>query len=82
MLEKISDSEKELSEIKFERLKNALVYIKNNLIDFDTKMYLTFDSLIHNNQIDNSIITSTNNIFPRKVIVKSCGYDECTWIKI
>ena len=49
MLEKISDSEKELSEIKFERLKNALVYIKNNLIDFDTKMYLTFDSLIHNN---------------------------------
>ena len=49
MLEKISDSEKELSEIKFERLKNALVYIKNNLIDFDTKMHLTFDSLIHNN---------------------------------
>ena len=38
MLEKISDSEKELSEVKFERLKNALVYIKNNLIESDNKI--------------------------------------------
>ena len=31
--------EKELSDINFERLKNALVNMKNNLIDFDDDKY-------------------------------------------
>ena len=35
MLKEILLSEKGLSDINFERLKNVLVYIKNNLIDSD-----------------------------------------------
>ena len=59
--------EKELNEINFERLKNALVYIKDNLTDSDNKIYLTVDSLIDINM---------NNLFLRKVNVKSCGYNK------
>ena len=68
MLEKILVSEKELSEIKFERFRNGLVYIKSNLVDADNKMYLTVDSLID----INNVITDSNNIFLRKGNVKSC----------
>ena len=62
---------KELSDINFGRLKNALVYIKDNLIDSDNKMYSTVHSLIEIN-----IITGSNNIFLRKVSVKPCEYDD------
>ena len=65
-------SEKELSHINFERLKNALVYIKKNLIDSDDHMYLAVDSLID----INNIITGSNNIALRKVNVKWCGYEK------
>ena len=46
MLEKILVSEKELSDINFERLKKALTYIKNHLFDSDNNMFLTVNSLI------------------------------------
>ena len=72
LLENILASEKKLSHINFERLKNALVYIKKSLIDSDDHMYLAVDSLI---DISN-IITGSNNIALRKVNVKSCGYDK------
>ena len=65
-------SEKELREINFKGLKNALVYIKNNLIDSDDKMYLIVDILID----INNIITGLNNIFLKKVNIKPFGYDE------
>ena len=58
MLEKILVSEKELSDINFQRMKNTLVYIKNNLIDSDDNMYLTADSLT---DLSN-ITTSSKNI--------------------
>ena len=35
--------EKEFTETSYERLKKALVYIKNNFIDSDGNMYLTVD---------------------------------------
>ena len=53
---------KGLSDINFERLRNTLVYIKNNLIDSDDKMYLSVDSLID----INNIITGLNNITLKK----------------
>ena len=65
---KILIFEKELSDINFERLKNALVYIKNNLIDSDDNMYLNVDSLID----INNVITGSNNITLRK----PRGYDK------
>ena len=55
---------KGLSDINFERLKNTLVYIKNNLIDSDDKMYLSVDSLID----INNIITGLNNITLKKIM--------------
>ena len=55
---------KGLSDINFERLKNTLVYIKNNLIDSDNKMYLSVDSLID----INNIITGLNNITLKKIM--------------
>ena len=58
MLEKILVSEKELSDINFQRMKNTLVYIKINLIDSDDNMYLTADSLTDLN----NITTSSKNI--------------------
>ena len=56
--EKILIFEKELSDIDFERVKNALVYIKNNLIDSDENMYVTVESLI---DVNNTITGSNNN---------------------
>ena len=35
-----------MSNINFEKLKKALIYIKTNLIDSDNNMYLTVDLLI------------------------------------
>ena len=67
MLEKILVSEKELSDINFERL----TYIKKNLIDSDS-MYLTVDSLINSR----NIINSSNNVTLRKVNFRLCGYDK------
>ena len=72
MLKKILVSEKELSDINFKRLKNVLVYIKNNLIDSNDNIYLTVDSLID----INNMITGSNNMTLRKVHVKPCGYDK------
>ena len=69
---KILVSEKELNDINFERLKNALLYIKNNFVDSGDNMYLTVDSLID----INNIITGSNDITLRKVNVKPCGYDK------
>ena len=56
--EKMLIFEKELSDIDFERVKNALVYIKNNLIDSDENMYVTVESLI---DVNNTITGSNNN---------------------
>ena len=63
--------EKELSDIDFERVKNALMYIKNNVIDSDENMYVTFESLID----ASNTVTSSNNITLRKANVKPCEYD-------
>ena len=49
-----------------------MTYIKNYLIDFDNKMYLTVDSLMD----INNIATGSNNIFLRNINVKQCGYDK------
>ena len=53
-------------------MQEALVYIKNNLIDTDSGMYLTVNSLIETN----NIITGSNNITLKKVNVKPYGYDK------
>ena len=45
------DLSKRINWFNFERLKNALIYIKNNLICSDDNMYLTVDSLIVINNI-------------------------------
>ena len=41
MLEKKLFSEEELCQLNFERLKNLLVYIKNDLIDPDDNMIIS-----------------------------------------
>ena len=72
-------SEKKLSDINFERLKKALTYKSNKLIDSDDDMYLTAaDSLI---DIKN-IITGSNNIFLRKDNVQPCGHEKINVDKI
>lgn len=72
-------SEKKLSDINFERLKKALTYKSNKLIDSDDDMYLTAaDSLI---DIKN-IITGSNNIFLRKGNVQPCGHEKINVDKI
>ena len=53
-------------------MQEALVYIKNNLIDTDSGMYLTVNSLIE----INNIITGSNNITLKNVNVKPYGYDK------
>ena len=68
MLEKILVSEKELSDINFERL----TYIKDNLIDSDS-IYLTVDSLINSK----NIITSSNNVTLRKVMLDYVDMIKC-----
>ena len=65
MLIQILISEKELSNINFERF-------DNNFFDSDNNIYLTADSLIDINKI----ITALNNINRRKVNVKSNVYDK------
>ena len=75
---KILISAKELSEINFERLKNALVYIKHNLINSDSNMYLTADSLIDKN----NMITGSNNIILRKFMWNRGGKVKCIWMKV
>ena len=44
-------SEKDFTETSCKKLQEALVYIKNNLIDTDGGMYLKADSLIEKNNI-------------------------------
>ena len=51
-------------------MREALVYIKINLIDNDGSVYLTVDYLIELN----NIIAGSNNIALRKVTVKSYGF--------
>ena len=66
-----------------ERSKKALTYIKNNLIDSDYNMHLTVESLIdRNNKNRNNIVTSSNNITLRKVILNHMDMVICIWIKI
>ena len=72
MLKKSLVSEKELSDTNCERLKKALIYIKNNLTDSDNNMYLTVDLLLD----INNIITGLNNITLRQVNVKPYGCDK------
>ena len=70
-------SEKEFSKTNFEGLQEALLYVKNNLIDSDSNIYLTVDSLT---EIYNIIIGS-NDINLRKVKVKSHGFGSWIFIK-
>ena len=44
-------SEKDFTETSCKKLQEALVYIKNNLIDTDGGMYLKADSFIEKNNI-------------------------------
>ena len=69
VLKEILISEKDFTKTNYERLKKALVYIKNDLINFDGNIYLAVDSLI---EINNIIIRP--NIALRKVNV------EVKWI--
>ena len=71
VVKEILISKKEFTETNYKRLQKALVYIENNLIDSDSSMYLTVDSLIEINNIAGS-----NNITLRKVNVKSYGFDK------
>ena len=57
-------SEKEFSETNYKRLREALVYIKNNLINTGDGKYLTVDKFLTK---INNIITGVNNISLRKV---------------
>lgn len=72
MLRIILVSEKELSDINFERLKQALVYINNNSIDSDGNIYLDFHLLAD----INNIITGWNNITFRTVNVEPHGHEK------
>ena len=72
MLENILISEKELNDINFKSLRNALLYIKTDFIDSGDNMCLTANSLID----INNIITGLNNISLRKVNVKPCIYNK------
>ena len=72
MLRIILVSEKELSDINFERLKQALVYINNNSIDSDSNIYLDFHLLAD----INNIITGWNNITFRTVNVEPHGHEH------
>ena len=72
MLGNILISEKELNDINFKRLRNALLYIKTDFIDSGDNMCLTANSLID----INNIITGLNNISLRKVNVKPCIYNK------
>ena len=64
-------SEKEFTETNYKKLQNTLVYIENNLIDFNGGMYLPFDSLIEMNNIR----TDSNIITLKKVNVQPYGFN-------
>ena len=70
-IKEILISEKDLTDTSYKFLKEALGYIKNNLIHSDVNMYLKVDSLI----TINSKITCSNNITLRKVNLKPYGID-------
>ena len=70
-------SEKEFTKTNLKILKQALVYIKNNLIHSDRNMYLTVDSSIEINNI-----TDSNNITLRKVNAKPFGFHKMYMKKI
>ena len=72
VIKEISISEKEFTEINYERLKKSFGLHKNNLIHSYCNKYLTVDSLIE----INSIITGSYNITLRKVNVKPYGHDK------
>ena len=55
VIKEIFISGKELSETNYKRLQEALVYIKNNLINSDGGIYLAVDSLI---EINNTVTVS------------------------
>ena len=55
VIKEIFISGKELSETNYKRLPEALVYIKNNLINSDGSIYLAVDSLI---EINNTVTVS------------------------
>ena len=59
-------SEKEFTGTNYKRLQEVFYTIENNLIDIDSGMHLTVDSLIEMN----NIITGSNNITLRKVNAK------------
>ena len=59
-------SEKEFTGTNYKRLQEVFYAIENNLIDIDSGMHLTVDSLIEMN----NIITGSNNITLRKVNAK------------
>ena len=56
-VKKLLVPEKEFSDNNFEKLKNGLVYIKNNLFGSNNNMYLAVNSLMDRNNV-----TSSNNI--------------------
>ena len=49
VIKEIIISEKEFTETNYKRLQEALVYMKNNLIDTDGGMYITVDCLVEVN---------------------------------
>ena len=55
VIKEIFISGKELSETNYKRLQEALVYIKNNLINSDGGIYLAVDSLT---EINNTVTVS------------------------
>ena len=62
----------EFTETNQKRLRKALIYIKNNLIDSDGNMYQTADFF----KETNNITACLNKIILRKVNVKPCGFDQ------
>ena len=70
-VKKLLVPEKEFSDNNFEKLKNALVYIKNNLFGSNNNMYLAVNSLMDRNNV-----TSSNNIALKRVNVTPCVYDQ------
>ena len=57
--------EKELSLLNFKRLRQALIYRNTELVTSDGDLLLTVDSLI----TLNNIITGSNNLFLRSVML-------------
>ena len=50
-MKEILVSEKEFTEINYKRFEKDLVYIENNLIDYDGGLYIIVDSLIEINKV-------------------------------